>query len=124
MAGAAPERVAVLADDLIWATRLADALTTAGAEVTRVRRQGDLEAVLAGGAVRRVVIDLTARAYDGLAAIAAASAAGARVAALGQHDDPEQRRRALAAGAERVFVYRQLFEGGPLKLKAWLEAEA
>jgi len=119
-----PQRVAVLADDLIWATRLADSLTTAGAVVSRTRRQGDLEAILAQGEVRRVVIDLTARAYDGVAAISAAAEAGARVVAVGQHDDLELRKRALAAGAERVFVYRQLFEAGPSKLRAWLEAGA
>ena len=124
MAAAPSERVAVLADDLIWATRLADALAAAGATVTRTRHLHDLETLIAGGDVRRVVIDLTARAYDGVAAIEAAVHAGARVAAVGQHDDAELRRRALGAGAERVFAYRQLFEVGPSKLRAWLDAAA
>ena len=87
----------------------------------RTRRQADLEAALSGGKAGRAVVDLTARAYDGVAAIAAARAAGARVVAVGQHDDVELRKRALAAGAERVFAYRQLFEAGPSKLRAWLE---
>jgi DNA-binding response OmpR family regulator len=119
--GPGPERVAILADDLIWATRLADAVAAAGAVALRTRRQADLEALLAGGQADRAVVDLTARAYDGVAAIAAARAAGARVIAVGQHDDLELRKRALAAGAERVFAYRLLFEAGPSKLRAWLE---
>ena len=66
------------------------------------------------------VVDLTARAYDGVAAIRAAVGAGARVIAVGQHDDVALRRSALAAGAERVFTYRALFEDGPRILATWL----
>jgi hypothetical protein len=114
--------VAILADDLIWATRLVDAVMAAGGTPVRTRRLAELEALLADGRAGRAVIDLTARAYDGVEAIGSASATGARVAAVGQHDDVELRRRALAAGAERVFTYRQLFEAGPSKLRAWLDA--
>ena len=67
------------------------------------------------------IVDLTSRAYDGVTAIRAARAAGARVVAVGQHDDAELRRAALAAGAERVFTYRALFEDGPRNLAAWLD---
>jgi hypothetical protein len=70
----------------------------------------------------RAVVDLTARAYDGVAAIGIARAAGLRVLAVGQHDDLDLRRRALAAGAERVYAYRKLFESGPATLAAWLRA--
>ena len=70
--------------------------------------------------VDRVVVDLTARAYDGLAAIAAALAAGRPVLAVGQHDDTELRKAALAAGADRVHPYRRLFEDGPRQIAAWL----
>ncbi|HEX2625793.1 MAG TPA: hypothetical protein VHL56_02670 [Candidatus Limnocylindrales bacterium] len=112
--GAAAGPVLVLADDLIWASRLAEALTAAGATPRRVRRVEDLQdASLA-------IIDLTARAYDGVAAIRAARDAGARVVAVGQHDDAALRRAALDAGAERVFTYRALFEGGAKLLGAWL----
>jgi hypothetical protein len=114
--------VVVLADDLIWASRLADAISAAGATPTRVRRLADLEAALATGpASGLAIVDLTARAYDGVAAIRAASAAGARVAAVGQHDDVPLRRAALDAGAERVFTYRALFEAGGRLLRGWLE---
>lgn len=124
MTDGAVDRVAILADDLIWATRLAEALTAAGATPLRTRRQADLEALLAGGEATRAIVDLTAREYDGVGAIEAAVRAGARVVAVGQHDDVELRRRALAAGAEKVFAYRALFEAGPSKLRAWLDASA
>ena len=110
--------VAVLADDLIWSTRLADALRAAGAEPRSVRSLASLRDALP--AVDRVVVDLTARAYDGVQAIEAARGAGLPVLAVGQHDDNELRKRALAAGADRVFAYRKLFEDGPATLGAWL----
>ena len=113
-------RVAVLADDLIWSTRLTDALQAAGADPTPVRSLEALEAALPGA--DRVIVDLTARAYDGVAAIETARAQGRPVLAVGQHDDHELRRRALAAGADRVFAYRKLFEDGPRTLATWLAA--
>jgi DNA-binding response OmpR family regulator len=111
-------RVAVLADDLIWSTRLGDALRAAGAEPAPVRSLDALAAALPG--VDRMIVDLTARAYDGVTAIETARAAGKPVLAVGQHDDHELRRRALAAGADRVFAYRKLFEDGPRTLATWL----
>lgn len=112
--------VAILADDLIWSTRLADAVTAAGASPTRVRRLDDLATLLGSDGGASVIVDLTARAYEGVEAIHVAAAAGARVIAVGQHDDLETRRAALAAGAERVYAYRKLFEDGPRTLAAWL----
>jgi DNA-binding NarL/FixJ family response regulator len=111
--------VAILADDLIWAARLADAVTAAGARPMRIRRLEDLRAALAGEA-KHAIVDLTARAYDGVEAIRAAAALKARIVAVGQHDDLQLRKAALEAGAERVFAYRTLFEDGPGKLEAWL----
>ena len=66
------------------------------------------------------MVDLTARAYDGLAAVRLASGAGLRVLCVGQHDDHDLRRAALTAGADRVFAYRKLFEDGHATLAAWL----
>ena len=111
-------RVVILAQDLIWADRLARAVEAAGAEPVRVGSLERLQATLpsAGAAI----IDLTALAYDGVAAIGAARAGGARVLAVGQHDDHELRKRALAAGAERVYAYRKLFEDGPATIAAFL----
>jgi len=67
-----------------------------------------------------VVIDLTARAYDGIEAILLAYEMRGRVVAVGQHDDPALRKAATDAGAERVFTYRALFEDGPRLLERWL----
>jgi hypothetical protein len=114
---AAP-RAVVLADDLIWATRLLAHLRAAGSEPLHVRSAEAFGPALEGASV--AVVDLTARAYDGVAAISAAQSAGVRVLAVGQHDDSELRKRALAAGAERVYAYRKLFEDGPATLAAWL----
>jgi len=55
-----------------------------------------------------------------VAAIALADAAGRPILAVGQHDDVALRRRALAAGADRVRPYRSLFEDGPRQLADWL----
>ncbi|HEU0236792.1 MAG TPA: hypothetical protein VFR14_10170 [Candidatus Limnocylindrales bacterium] len=111
-------RVAVLADDLVWLSRLDVQLRAVGAEPVRVSTLAALEAVLQD--VDAVVVDLTARRYDGVDGIARAAAAGRRVLAVGQHDDHHLRRRALDAGAERVFAYRKLFEDGPQTLARWL----
>jgi len=125
-------RVIVLADDLIWATRLVGQLRTLGADPVRVGSADAFAAALVAPApagpesVRptHAVVDLTARAYDGPAAVRLAAAAGLRVLCVGQHDDHAHRRAALAAGAERVFAYRKLFEDGHATLGAWLGVPA
>jgi len=112
-------RVLVLADDLIWSTRLVAQVRAADVEVSSVRTLAVFEAGLA--AADAAIVDLTARAYDGIAAITLAAAAGARVLAVGQHDDVQLRKRALAAGADRVHPYRKLFDDGPGTLAKWLK---
>ena len=92
--------VRVVADDLIWASRLDAAVKRAGA--TPVREGGDV-----------AIVDLNGRAYDGIAEVEAAAAGGASVIAVAQHDDSETRRRALTAGARRVFSYQKMFSDGP-----------
>jgi DNA-binding NarL/FixJ family response regulator len=92
----------------------------AGAVPVPARSLAGLEAILPD--VDRVIVDLTARAYDGIGAIAAAAAAGRPVLAVGQHDDRDARRDALAAGASRVLAYRKLFDDGPRQIGAWLAA--
>ena len=115
-------RVLVLADDLIWSTRLVADVKAAGADAAPVRTLAALNQALP--AADAVIVDLTARAYDGIVAVRRAADAGRRVLAVGQHDDAELRRRALAAGAERVHPYRKLFEAGPATLTAWLASAA
>jgi hypothetical protein len=113
-------RIAVLADDLIWATRLVDGVRRAGGDPVPVRTAASFEATLpeADGAL----VDLTARAYDGIAALSAAAGAGVPAFAVGQHDDVALRRAAKAAGATRIYAYRALFEHGDRELAAWLAA--
>jgi hypothetical protein len=116
--------VLVLADDLIWATRLVGQLRTLGAVPIRIGTAPAFEVALAAGTATRAVVDLTARAYDGIAATGRASAAGLRVLCVGQHDDHALRKAARDAGAERVYAYRKLFEDGHAALAAWLGVPA
>lgn len=120
--------VLVVADDLIWATRLEGQLRTLGARPLRISTGDALAEALAaggrpaatGGAAALAVVDLTGRSYDALAAVAAAAASGLRVFCVGQHDDPELRAAARVAGAEQVHAYRTLFERGHAVLASWL----
>jgi hypothetical protein len=108
-------RLLVLADDLIWATRLEGQGRTLGAEVQRFTSPAPLVAALAAHPATPtdlVAIDATTRAYDAEAAVRAVATTGARVLALVQHDDPEGRASLIAAGAVRAMPYRALFERG------------
>jgi FixJ family two-component response regulator len=117
-------RVAVLADDLIWSTRLAAIVRAIGAEPVPVRSLAALVAAFPDRA-DRAIVDLTARAYDGIEAIAAAVAAGVPVLAVGQHDDVALHRRAIAAGAQRVVPYRALtVDSGRRTVARWAVAPA
>lgn len=107
-------RVAVLADDLIWSSRLRAAVANAGAEALPVGDPGQISAPFA-------VIDLGGRAYDGVDAVRTAASAGATVLAVGQHDDVELRKAALAAGARRVLSYNKLFNDGPAVITRLIE---
>ncbi len=114
------ETVVILAQDLIWADRLVRACTTAGATATTVASLASLEHEIARLGARFAIVDLTVRSGDPFAAIERAVATGCRVLAVGQHDDVEQRKRALAAGADRALAYRKLFEDGPATITAWM----
>lgn len=120
---AAVKAVIVVADDLIWASRLRAAAERAGAPNSLARNEPDLDALMAADPNAAVVVDLNGRAYDGVAAVRAATAAGRRVLAVGQHEDLELRRRALAAGARRVFSYNKLFTDGPAVVAALVEGK-
>ena len=119
-AAPAGPRVVVLADDLIWATRLVDGVRRAGGDPIPARTLAAFDAAIAGA--DGVLVDLTARAYDGLHALARATAAGVPSIAVGQHDDVPLRRAAKDAGASRVHAYRALFEHGDRELTTWLTA--
>jgi hypothetical protein len=111
-------RVAILAQDLIWSDRLARAVESAGAEPARAKTAREFDRALVCADL--AIVDMTASAYDALTAIERARSSGARVIAVGQHDDIDLRKRALARGAERVYAYRKLFEDGPATITAWM----
>jgi len=115
-----PVRLLVLADDLIWSTRLVAQSREAGAEARSVRSAEAFARELPEA--QAAIVDLTSRAYDGLAAIAAARDAQVPVLAVGQHDDHVLRRDALSVGADRVLAYRKLFDDGPATIARWLTA--
>jgi len=117
-------RLFVLADDLIWATRIEGQGRTLGALVERHSTREGLTAALAGSAAAPhdlVVIDATSRSYTPADAVARATAAGWRVLALVQHDDPATRAALIAAGAARAMPYRALFERGHAILAEMLD---
>jgi DNA-binding response OmpR family regulator len=117
-------QVAILADDIIWQTRLAGAVRAIGATTARMRTAPELERALEGADA--LIVDLTARSYDGVGAIGMARRLrpALPILAVGQHDDVALRKRALAAGADRVLAYRKLFEDGPGTLERWLAGAA
>jgi DNA-binding response OmpR family regulator len=115
-------RIAILAQDLIWSDRLARAAEAAGASASRARTAPEFDRALERADL--AIVDMTASAYDALSAIERARSAGARVLAVGQHDDIGLRKRALASGADRVLAYRKLFEDGPATIAAWIARAA
>src|SRR3954468_3382649 len=114
-------RVAVLAQDLIWADRLARIVEASGAEPLPAAMASGFERVLVSADA--AIVALTARAYDPLTAIQHASEAGVPVLAVGPHDDVAERKRALASGARRALAYRKLADDGPATIAAFLAGE-
>ena len=111
-------RIAILAQDLIWSDRLARAVEAAGAVAARSKPASECDAALERAEL--AIFVMTASAYDALTAIERAHATGARVLAVGQHDDIDLRKLAMARGAERVFAYRKMFEDGPATIATWM----
>ena len=118
-------RVVVLADDLIWATRLRSLVAAADAVPLPVRSAPSMaEALGLADGQRFAIVDMTARGYDPIAAVSAAAGAGATVLAVGQHDAVDQRRAALEAGAIRFVPYRRLADDGEATIRGWLAGSA
>ena len=116
--GAPVRRVAIVADDLIWSTRLADLVRAAGAEPIACADPAALVAALP--LVDRVLVDLTARRSDPLDAVRIAVEGARPALCVGQHDDRDARRAALGAGASRVLAYRALATHGRETIRRWL----
>ncbi|MBX3030124.1 MAG: hypothetical protein KF809_08175 [Chloroflexi bacterium] len=130
--------VLVVADDLIWASRLVAAVQRAGA--TPVRIGSDQEVSLAIEVMSleepvadpededpfarpvAAIVDLFGHRYDGVDAVKGLRQAGLPVLAVSQHDDLETRRMALEAGALRVFSYNKFFADGPALVERFLTA--
>ena len=108
--------VNVIADDLIWSSRLRAAVERAGG---RPSVAGSNAAAVTPATL--VIVDLNGRAYDGVAAVATAAENGVMVIAVGQHEDLALRKSALAAGAQRVYSYNKMFTDGPRVIADWLE---
>ncbi|HEY4752797.1 MAG TPA: hypothetical protein VIH37_05885 [Candidatus Limnocylindrales bacterium] len=112
--------MAVLADDLIWASRLSEIVRRAGGEPVHLASAALLRAAVS--TLDGCVVDLTARSYDGIAAIVTSATARVPIVAVCQHDDADLRRAAREAGADRVYAYRTLFEHGDRELGRWVMA--
>jgi DNA-binding response OmpR family regulator len=122
--------VIVLADDLMWATRIAEAVRRAGGRPVALRSEAELDIALEARELEDVstlggaIVDLAGRRFDGLAAIGRLHAARLPVIAIAQHDDQLTRRRAREAGASRVFAYGTFFRDGPRLVQGWLASTA
>jgi DNA-binding NtrC family response regulator len=116
--------VAVVADDLIWLSRLQAAVQRAGSNTSRAASVESLRHLLNRTTDRplAVVVDLNGRGYDGVALVAEAAGAGLPTIAVGQHEDLALRRRALDAGARRVYSYNKMHTDGPRLISALLES--
>jgi CheY-like chemotaxis protein len=112
--------VLVVADDLMWSERLVSQARAAGARGTTLRDLAALRATLAAGRPELVVVDLSARAFDGVGAVAVAATAGLTVIAISQHEEHELRKRALAAGARHVYSNAKMHADGVAVLVRWL----
>jgi hypothetical protein len=130
----------VLAEDLIWASRLMEAVRRTGAIPVRLSSDAQLTIALEAAALEEplpdhvepdpaapprvvgAIVDLFARRSDAIAAIGRISAARLPVIAVAEHDDLATRKRALEAGAGRVFSYNRFFTDGPRLVDAWLAA--
>jgi DNA-binding response OmpR family regulator len=122
--------VVVLADDLMWSTRITEAVRRAGGRAVQLSSESELALALEAHELADVqsisgaIVDLAARRFDAVAAIARVHGARLPVIAVAEHDDQLTRKRALAAGASRVFAYRKFFEDGTRLVEGWLTANA
>jgi DNA-binding NarL/FixJ family response regulator len=122
--------VVVVADDLMWSSRLAEAVRRAGG--TPVVLTSDTELAVAleahdvgeSPSLSAAVVDMATRRLDPVRAIERVTAARLPVIAVAQHDDQVTRRRAMAAGASRVFSYNKFFTDGTLLVERWLTASS
>lgn len=112
----------------MWSTRIAEAVRRAGGSAVQFSSESELDIALEAfeiGDVRTIsgaIVDLAARRFDGIVAIERVNKARLPVIAVAEHDDQLTRKRALSAGATRVFSYRKFFEDGTRLVEGWLAA--
>ncbi len=118
----------VVADDLMWSTRITEAVRRAGGTAVPLGTEEELDVALEAyrlgdvNSISGAVVDLAARRFDGVAAIERVASARLPVIAVAEHDDQLTRARARKAGALRVFSYRKFFEDGTRLVEGWLAA--
>lgn len=114
----------------MWSTRIVESVRRAGGSAIVLGTQADLAIALKAHeigdqpAISGAIVDLALRGFDGATAIGDVHVARLPVVAVAEHDDQLTRKRALAAGASRVFSYRKFFEDGTRLVQKWLEANA
>jgi CheY-like chemotaxis protein len=114
----------------MWSTRIAEAIRRAGGHVVAMTSETELAVALEAQSVgdqptiSGAIVDMSARRIDAVAAIGRVSEARLPVIAVAQHDDQLTRRRALQAGASRVFSYNKFFLDGTQLVERWLAAGA
>ena len=117
-----------MADDLMWSTRITEAVRRAGGTAVPLGSEAELEVALEAyrlgdvNSISGAVVDLAARRFDGVAAVQRVAAARLPVIAVAEHDDQVTRARARKAGALRVFSYRKFFEDGTRLVEGWMAA--
>lgn len=112
--------IGVFAGDLIWASRLVAAVERTGLRPVRVARAADIAELIAGSSgLAGLLVDVGSGGPEAIAALQAAADAGLTAVGVAQHEDADLRRRAVAAGATRVFSYRKFFEDGPALVARW-----
>ena len=120
----------VIADDLMWAARIGEAVRRAGGKAVTLASDPELDLALEAHDVgderslTGAIVDLAVRRLDGASAIERIAAGRLPVIAVAEHDDQLTRKRALAAGATRVFSYRKFFEDGTRLVEDWLTRNA
>ena len=113
----------------MWSTRITEAIRRAGASAVTLTSAEELEVALEAyqlgdvNSISGAVVDLAVRRLDGVEAIDRIAAVRLPVVAVAEHDDQLTRKRALKAGALRVFSYRKFFEDGTRLVEGWLAAE-
>lgn len=112
----------------MWSTRICEAVRRAGGTAVPLASDAELDVALEAyrlgdvNSISGAIVDLAARRFDGVTAVERVAAARLPVIAVAEHDDQLTRRRALTAGASRVFSYRRFFEDGTRVVDGWLQA--